>query len=277
MGGKPRAMRKQHGSDNRNGERMPSNAMDFAGRTALITGASAGIGRSCAERLAAGGARVIACARRVQRLEALAQAWPGQVRALRLDVTQDAEIAALPAALAEQPVDILINNAGLAIGLEKADAARLEDWDEMLLTNVRALARLTRTLLPMLRQAPRADIINLSSVAGSYPYPGGNLYGASKAFVTQFSLNLRCDLLGSRVRVTSVEPGMTETEFSEVRFAGDAAKAAAVYQGMQPLTGADIAEVIAGVLALPAHVNVNRIEVMPVQQAFGGFAVDRSG
>lgn len=247
----------------------------FAGRTALITGATAGIGLATARRLAQGGARVIACGRRAGRLQALAQELPGQVLALAFDIAEDAAIAALPERLGGWTPDILVNNAGLALGLEKADAAALEDWEVMLAVNVRALVRLTRTLLPLLKAQPRADIINLSSVAASYPYPGGNLYGATKAFVTQFSLNLRCDLLGSRVRVTSVEPGMTETEFSEVRFARDAARAAAVYQGMQPLTGADIAEVIAGVLALPAHVNVNRIEVMPVQQAFAGFAVER--
>lgn len=249
----------------------------FVGRTALITGATAGIGLATAHRLAQGGARVIACGRRADRLQALAQALPGQVLPLAFDVTDDAAIAALPEQVAAWTPDILINNAGLALGLEKADAAALADWDVMLAVNVRALVRLTRTMLPLLKAQPRADIINLSSVAGSYPYPGGNVYGAAKAFVTQFSLNLRSDLLGARVRVTSIEPGMTETEFSMVRFEGDAGKAAAVYQGMQPLSGEDIAEVIAGVLALPAHVNINRIEVMPVQQAFAGFAVDRCG
>ncbi|MEM7740113.1 MAG: SDR family NAD(P)-dependent oxidoreductase, partial [Pseudomonadota bacterium] len=171
--------------------------------------------------------------------------------------------------------DVLINNAGLALGLAGAVEADLDHWDQMIDTNVRGLVHLTRHLLPKMKPLSRADIINISSVAGSYPYPGGNAYGGTKAFVKQFSLNLRPDLLGSNVRVTSVEPGMTETEFSNVRFEGDDAKADQVYQGMKPLKGADVARVITDILALPAHININRVEIMPVQQAFGPFAVAR--
>ena len=145
----------------------------------------------------------------------------------------------------------------------------------MIATNVTGLVHLTRAALPHLKKKPRADVINISSVAATYPYPGGNAYGGTKAFVQQFSLNLKADLLGTKVRVTSVEPGMTDTEFSTVRFEGDQAKADKVYDGMTPLSGADVAQVIGDILALPPHVNINRVERMPVQQAFSPFAVDR--
>ena len=248
----------------------------FSGRCALVTGATSGIGEATAHRLAAGGARVVAAGRRRERLDALAGALGAACRPLALDVTEDAAVAALPDTLSgEWTPDILVNNAGLALGLGGADEADLADWDRMIATNVRGLVHVTRALLPTLKAAPRADVVNIGSVAGTYPYPGGNAYAGTKAFVHQFSLGLRADLLGSMVRVTCVEPGMTDTEFSEVRFAGDRAKADAVYAGMAPLTGADVARVIAGVLALPAHVNVNTVEVMPTAQAFGPFAVAR--
>jgi NADP-dependent 3-hydroxy acid dehydrogenase YdfG len=155
--------------------------------------------------------------------------------------------------------------------------ADLADWDRMIATNITGLVHLTRALLPGMRNLPRADIVMLSSVAATYPYPGGSVYGGTKAFVTQFALNLRADLVGTGVRVTSVEPGMADTEFSLVRFHGDAARAASVYRGMTPLSAADIARVIADILALPPHINVNRIELMPTDQAFAGFAVHRQG
>jgi 3-hydroxy acid dehydrogenase/malonic semialdehyde reductase len=174
-------------------------------------------------------------------------------------------------------VDVLVNAAGGALGLEKADAARVEDWEEMIATNVRGLALVTRAALPGMIARRSGHIVNLSSVAGSFPYPGGNVYGATKAFVTRFSSNLRADLLGHPIRVTNIEPGMVETEFSVVRFGGDRAKADAVYAGMQPLVADDIADIVHFAVTRPAHVNVNRLEVMPVEQAFGPFAVHRPG
>ena len=250
----------------------------FAGRTALVTGATSGIGEAVTRTLAGRGARVVATGRRAERLKALAGELGPACRPLVLDVTDDEAVAALPGTLEpDWSPDILVNNAGLALGLGGADTADLDDWDRMIATNVRGLVHVTRALLPVLKAAPRADIVNIGSVAGTYPYPGGNAYAGTKAFVHQFSLGLRADLVGSMVRVTCVEPGMTDTEFSEVRFAGDRDKADAVYAGMSPLTGADIAQVIEGVLALPAHVNVNTVEVMPTAQAFGPFAVARGG
>lgn len=250
---------------------------EFDGRVALITGVTSGIGQATAERLLQGGATVIGTGRRDDRLNAMKKAdQTGHLHTIALDmmdlVAVDAIASKLPDGLAP---DILVNNAGLSLGLEPADQAYLADWDQMIRTNILGLVHLTRAMLPVLKKAPRADVINLSSVAGSYPYPGGNTYGATKAFVTQFSLNLRADLLGSKVRVTSIEPGMTDTEFSVVRFKGDQAKADQVYAGADAMTGADIARVITDILALPAHINVNRIEIMPVDQAFGPFAVHR--
>jgi 3-hydroxy acid dehydrogenase/malonic semialdehyde reductase len=172
-------------------------------------------------------------------------------------------------------VDVLVNNAGLALGLEPAPRADLDEWERMIDTNTRGLAILTRLLLPGMVERGRGHVVNVGSVAGTYPYPGGNVYGATKAFVHQYSLNLRADLVGTGVRVTCVEPGMAETEFSLVRFQGDAARAAKVYEGVRPLSGEDVAEAILWCLALPAHVNVNAVELMPVQQAFSPFAISR--
>jgi NADP-dependent 3-hydroxy acid dehydrogenase YdfG len=249
---------------------------DFQDRCALVTGASSGIGLATARALLAGGARVVAAARREDRLEALAAEARERCRAVALDVTDDAAVAKLPETLGEDwAPDILVNNAGLALGLGGAAEASLEDWDRMIATNVRGLVHVTRAFLPSLKLLPQADVVNIGSVAGTYPYPGGNAYGGTKAFVRQFSLNLRADLLGSRVRVTCVEPGMTDTEFSLVRFAGEKDKADAVYEGVEALSGEDVARVIADVLALPPHINVNTVEIMPVQQAFGPFAVAR--
>ncbi|MEO1042614.1 MAG: SDR family NAD(P)-dependent oxidoreductase [Pseudomonadota bacterium] len=248
----------------------------LAGRHALITGVTSGIGAATAKRIVELGGRVIGAGRREDRLAALSDQYDGKVTTATLDMQDTGAIASFAGGLDTVP-DILINNAGLALGLAGADAADLDHWDQMIDTNVRGLVHLTRHLLPKMKELERADVINISSVAGSYPYPGGNAYGGTKAFVTQFSLNLRPDLLGSNVRVTSVEPGMTETEFSNVRFEGDDAKADQVYNGMKPLAGADVARVITDILALPAHININRVEIMPVQQAFGPFAVARDG
>ncbi|WOI53434.1 SDR family NAD(P)-dependent oxidoreductase [Parvularcula sp. LCG005] len=249
----------------------------FENRTALVTGVTSGFGRAIAIALLKDGARVIGTGRRTDRLDSLAaEMGTDMLLTQTLDMTDlpavDTFVASLPEAF--QP-DILINNAGLALGMAQADEASLEDWDRMIQTNISGLVHLTRSVLPAFRTRSRADIINMSSIAGTYPYPSGNVYCATKAFVTQFSLALRADLLGSNVRVTNIEPGMAETEFSNVRFHGDDAKADSVYQGVDPLTPDDIARVTTDILALPPHVNINRIEVMPVQQAFGPFAVTR--
>lgn len=247
-------------------------------RTVLVTGASAGFGAAIVRRFAGQGARVIAAARRADRLADLAAPFAGQVLPLALDVADraavEAAIAGLPAPFAA--IDCLVNNAGLALGLGGAAAADPDDWDRMIDTNCRGLAMVTRAVLPGMVARGRGHVVNLGSVAGSYPYAGGNVYGATKAFVHQFSLNLRSDLHGTGVRVTCIEPGMCGgTEFSTVRFGGDAGRAAAVYEGMQPLTADDIAEAVAWTVAQPAHVNVNLIELMPVAQSFAGFQVAR--
>jgi len=244
-----------------------------------VTGASNGFGTAIVRRFAAEGMRVVALARREDRLRALAAELGDRVLPLRLDVRDRAAVGAvvagLPAAFAG--IDVLVNNAGLAKGLGVAQDADLDDWDEMIDTNCRGLVYCTRAILPGMVERGRGHVVNLGSVAGSYPYPGGNVYGGTKAFVHQFSLDLRSDLHGTGVRVTSVEPGMVgQTEFSTVRFGGDQAKADAVYAGMQPLSPADIAEAVSWVVSQPAHVNVNVVELMPTAQSFAPFQVYRS-
>ena len=182
-------------------------------------------------------------------------------------------IRELPRAIAA--IDLLVNNAGLALGLEPAQRASLDDWERMVDTNCQGLVTMTRAVLPGMVARNRGHVVNVGSVAGTYPYPGGNVYGATKAFVRQFTLNLRADLLGTAVRASIVEPGMAETEFSLVRFDGDASRASKVYEGVKPLSGADVAEAILWIVSLPPHVNVNAIELMPVQQAFSPFAIAR--
>ncbi|MDE2620709.1 MAG: SDR family NAD(P)-dependent oxidoreductase [Sphingomonadales bacterium] len=257
---------------------------DFAaGLTVLVTGATSGFGAAMVRRVIAGGGRAIATGRRVDRLAALAAELSPELANDRLltvplDVTErdcGAQLlAALPAPFAA--IDVLFNNAGLALGLEPAHRAEQDDWETMIATNVAGLTRMTRAVLPGMVERGRGHVINVSSVAATYPYPGGNVYGATKAFVRQFSLNLRADLLGTPVRVTSLEPGMCETEFSEVRFAGDKDKAAAVYAGVHALSADDVIDAVEAVLRMPAHLNVNTIEIMPVQQAFSPFAVARN-
>jgi 3-hydroxy acid dehydrogenase/malonic semialdehyde reductase len=240
-----------------------------------VTGASNGFGAAITRRFAAEGIRVIAAARRMDKLAALADELGPDVLPVELDVRDRAAVEAVVPALPE--VDILVNNAGLALGLEPAQRADVDDWDRMVDTNCKGLVYCTRALLPGMVARGAGHVINIGSVAGTYPYPGGNVYGATKAFVHQFSLNLRSDLHGTGVRVTSVEPGMSGgTEFSTVRFEGDQAKADAVYAGMQPLTAEDIAESVYWVTSQPAHVNVNTIELMPVAQSFAAFQVHRA-
>jgi 3-hydroxy acid dehydrogenase/malonic semialdehyde reductase len=245
--------------------------------TAFVTGATSGIGLACAERLLRDGARVVAVGRRADRLASLATRLGPRLHPLPLDVTDRAAVEAALTSLPEAfgAPDLLVNSAGMALGLEPVHRTSLADWDRMIETNCRALVTLCRLVLPGMVARGRGHLVNIGSVAGSYPYPGGNVYGATKAFVRQFSLAIRSDLLGTPVRVTNVEPGMVDTEFSLVRFAGDASRAGTVYAGMQPLSGEDVADVVAWCVSRPPHVNVNTIEVMPVQQAFGPFAVDR--
>src|SRR6185437_11490956 len=230
--------------------------------TVFVTGASSGFGAAVARRFAADGARVVAAARRVDRVKELASELGPRVLPLALDVRDRPAVAAAVEGLPEEfkAIDVLVNNAGLALGLGPAQDADLDDWDQMIDTNCKGLVYCTRAILPGMVARGRGHVINLGSVAGSYPYPGGNVYGGSKAFVHQFSLDLRSDLHGTGVRVTSVEPGMADTEFSTVRFGGDKEQADAVYAGMQPLTADDIAEAIYWAAAQPPHVNVNRIE-----------------
>jgi len=248
-------------------------------RTALVTGATAGFGAAIARRLVRDGWRVVAAGRRAERLQALRDELGGAVLPWQLDVTDALAVDALPASLPEgwRDIDALINNAGLALGLGPAQEANVADWDRMVATNVTGLLHMTRALLPGMVARDRGHVVNLASTAASYPYPGGHVYGASKAFVKQFSLNLRADLIGTNVRVTDIEPGLCGgTEFSEVRFFGDKARAAAMYEGTTPINELDIAEAVSWVLHLPAHVNINRIEMMPTCQASGPLAVKRA-
>jgi 3-hydroxy acid dehydrogenase/malonic semialdehyde reductase len=246
--------------------------------TAFVTGASNGFGAAIVRRFAAEGIRVVALARRQDRLAGLAAELGDSVLPVRLDVRDRAAVqdvvAGLPAEFAE--IDVLVNNAGLAKGLKPAQEADLDDWEEMIDTNGKGLLYCTRAILPGMVERGRGHVVNLGSVAGTYPYPGGNVYGATKAFVHQFTLNLRSDLHGTGVRATSVEPGMSgETEFSTVRFSVDQGQADTVYAGMQPLVPADIAEAVYWVVSQPPHVNINTIEMMPVAQSFAPFQVHR--
>jgi NADP-dependent 3-hydroxy acid dehydrogenase YdfG len=246
----------------------------------LITGASSGFGEACARRYAAAGDDLVLCARRMQRLETLSASLPStcRVHLQQLDVTDRKAVAGFVAQLPEdfREIDVLVNNAGLALGLEPAYETDPDDWETMVDTNIKGLMRMTREILPGMVERRLGHIVNIGSVAASWPYPGGNAYGASKAFVQQFSRGLRADLLGSPVRVSNIEPGMAETEFSLVRMKGDGQKAGNVYTDTHPLCAEDIAEIVYWVTSLPPHVNVNAMEVMPVCQAWGPFAVDRT-
>ena len=245
----------------------------------LVTGASAGFGEATCRLLVQKGHKVIGAARRLERLQALQQELGDAFLPISMDVS---DLSGIDSALQNLPVewqniDVLVNNAGLALGLEPADKADFADWLTMINTNIIGLTYLTRQVLPGMDARGRGHVINLGSVAGTYPYPGGNVYGATKAYVKQFSLNLRADLVGKPIRVTNVEPGLCGgTEFSNVRFKGDDDKAAKVYEKVQYLTAEDIANTIVWVAEQPAHMNVNSIEIMPVAQAVSPVTVARA-
>ncbi len=246
----------------------------------LVTGATSGFGAAIARRFAREGHRLIITGRRTDRLDALGRELGAAVgRALTFDVRDQPVVAR---AIAELPpelgaIDLLVNNAGLARGLEQAQRASLDDWNEMVDTNIKGLMAMTRAVLPGMVARDRGHVVNIGSTAGRWPYPGANVYGATKAFVDQFSLNLRADLLGTKVRVTVIDPGMVAgTEFSNVRFHGDDARAAQVYEGTEPLTPDDVAEAVHWVTTLPERVNINTIELMPVCQAYAGLSVSRT-
>lgn len=242
----------------------------------LVTGASAGFGKALAKLLVAKGHKVIGCARRQEKLDALAE----ELGELFLPVVMDVSatdslsqiIADLPADFSQ--IDVLVNNAGLALGTEPAYKSDLTDWMRMVDTNIKGLMALTHAVLPAMVERDSGYIINVGSIAGNWPYYGGNVYGATKAFVKQFSLNLRADLLGTKVRVTNLEPGnIAGTEFSNVRYHGDDEKAAKVYEGFKTMTGDDIGDILLWLIESPAHINVNRLEVMPVAQTFNGLTI----
>ena len=242
----------------------------------LITGASAGFGKALAERLVANGHRVVGCARRLDKLNALAETLGEAFLPVVMDVSDTASIPQIIADLPDdfKQIDVLVNNAGLALGTEPAHKASLDDWMRMTDTNIKGLMALTHAVLPAMVARDNGYIINVGSIAGSWPYFGGNVYGATKAFVKQFSLNLRADLIGTQVRVTNLEPGnVAGTEFSNVRYHGDDDKAAKVYDGFKTMTGEDIGDILLWLIESPAHINVNRLEVMPVAQTYNGLTI----
>ena len=253
------------------------NAMTY--RVACVTGATSGFGLAIAEQLADMGVALVLTGRRVARLAEI-ESRLGQktkVHAAALDVRDRAAVneffSTLPADFAA--LDVLVNNAGLALGIGKVPDIDPEEWEQMIDTNIKGLTYCTQAVLAGMVARDRGHIVNIGSVAGRHPYPGGNVYGGTKAFVSQFSDNLRADLLGKNIRVTNIEPGMAETEFSLVRFNGDTEKAASVYAGVQPLSAQDVAEAVIWSLVQPKHVNISHIELMPVMQANAGFAVHR--
>ena len=244
----------------------------------MITGATSGFGAAAVRKFVGAGWRVIATGRRADRLKKLADEFGADkvftaCFDLRKPQAIELALAGLPAPL--RNIDLLINNAGLALGTAPAQNASLDQWNQMIETNVIGLATITHKLLPTLI-ARKGAIINISSVAATYPYPGGNVYGGTKAFVSQFSLGLRSDLHGTGVRVTSVEPGMAETEFTLVRTSGNQEASDKLYKGADPMTAEEIADTLFWIATLPPHINVNRIELMPVRQSFSPFQVDRT-
>ncbi len=246
-------------------------------QTILITGASSGFGRATAELLAAEGHKLILLARRKDRLQALQASLKTKTYAASVDVTDKEHVewffANVPAEFKD--IDVLVNNAGLALGMAPAQESNLDDWERMVDVNIKGLLYVTRPTLDIMKQRGSGLIINMGSVAGHLPYKGGNVYGATKAFVRQFSRNLRTDLFGTDIKVTTIEPGMAETEFSDVRFKGDTQKSAAVYENTRSLQPEDIAGTVAWVINQPLRVNIDNIEIMPIDQTFGGATINR--
>jgi 3-hydroxy acid dehydrogenase / malonic semialdehyde reductase len=245
----------------------------------VITGASSGIGASAARRFSREGYRLVLLARRLDRLQALQKELASPATLFELDIRSFEKTSDVIDKIEKEvgEIDILLNNAGCGFGLEPAHKCRIEEWDQCVDTNIKGLLYCTRALLPYMVKRDNGHIINLGSIAGTYPYPGGNVYGATKAFVRQFSLNLRADLLGTQVRVSCIEPGLTEgTEFSKIRFRGDEAHAAQAYQGTKALHADDIAEVIYFCTTVAKHININAIELMPVAQASSPLAIHRT-
>jgi 3-hydroxy acid dehydrogenase/malonic semialdehyde reductase len=245
----------------------------------FVTGVTAGFGNAIARKFLAGGYKVIGTGRRQANLDTLSKEFGEQFHPLAFDVRDrdaaELAIQSLPDSFAE--VDILVNNAGLALGLEPAWKADPEEWEVMIDTNVKGVVICTRLLLPGMVERNRGHIVNLGSTAAEWPYPGGNVYGATKAFVHQFGLNLRADLFGTAVRVTDIQPGLCGgTEFSVVRFRGDEARAAAMYEGTEPITSEDVADAVYWAASRPAHVNINSIQMMPVCQSYGPLPVKRT-
>jgi len=245
--------------------------------TIFITGATSGFGEACARKLHGSGAKLILSGRREDRLKKLQKELGSNVHTINFDVRDKNSVFEVIDNLPKKysNITVLVNNAGLALGLSPAHKASLEEWEVMIDTNNKGLVYMTRAILPGMVERNRGYIINIGSIAGNYPYPGGNVYGATKSFVRQFSLNLRADLLGTNIRITNIEPGLAETEFSVIRFGGNKKKARQVYKGTEPLLAKDIAEAIFWSITRPPHVNINFMEIMPTCQAFGPFPVHR--
>lgn len=250
---------------------------DYKPDIVLITGATGDFGQAFAKRFAAIGSKLVLHGRDAKKVEALCAQYPnahGLVFDMADKDAMKSALAALPADVKD--IDLLINNAGLALGLDKAYEADPDDWERMIDIDVKGLSLITNIIVRDMAKRKRGHIINIGSTAGNYPYAGGNVYGAAKAFVKQFSLGLRADLTGTNIRVTNVEPGQVETQFSTVRFKGDEARAKSVYAGTQSLTAADVAESVFWAATLPPHFNVNRLEIMPTCQSFAGLSVERN-
>ena len=243
----------------------------------LVTGAGAGIGAATARRYASEGARVIAADYQAGRLDEVRKGFEANMRGLVLDLrNSDAVFSAIEGLPDDfKEISILVNNAGVGPGTEPAHEALLSDWEAIVDTNIKGVLYCIRAVLPGMVERKRGHIVNISSTSATNNYKGGNVYGGSKAFVRQLSLNLRCDLLGTPVRVSSIEPGMTETRFTEVRYRGDSDKTAAHYDGLVPLSGDDLADVIFYTTMLPAHVNINTLQVTPISMAPAGYAMHR--